>query len=255
MPRDFQPTEYEFEFEKHNEQQTMSCREAEMSFKKLHEVALFSQVVVSIAYVLYHLQAFTFFKTLFWNRKDAGITKIIDIGAGQGYLTHRLAEHFPCTALDNSEVQAAGSKARGARLDKKKKGRLESKTKQPAPEQVVEPVVKEIDTASSNHANEISYKVIQVDANSLTSVVREESSAGFDRIMLVGLHACGDLSAVTILTTFIQEESVKAVAVVPCCYNLLTEDNHRSETATKGMILLFFSTHFIKRAKQPYYNN
>lgn len=48
-----------------------------------------------------------------------------------------------------------------------------------------------------------------------------ESGKKCERVMLVGLHSCGDLSA-SILQTFAECETISGVICVGCCYSLLT---------------------------------
>ncbi|KAJ3134530.1 hypothetical protein HK100_003522 [Physocladia obscura] len=170
---------------------------AGMSRKKLYEVERFSKVIIDMIENSDHQES----------------TTIIDIGAGQGYLTHRLTTCRPCVAIDFDQIQTVGSKKRGADIKKGKFG----------------------DTRHSNFSNkksaprkEIIYKTLNVDAESLQNLVSDLSSSnsidGSDtNFMLVGLHACGDLSSSAILGAFQKCPEVKFVAIVPCCYNLLTE--------------------------------
>ncbi|KAI9331672.1 methyltransferase domain-containing protein [Zopfochytrium polystomum] len=165
------------------DEESEALRLAEMNRKKFHEVRRFADIVLAQA-------------------RASGITKIVDVGAGQGYLTHRLAAHYPCVALDHSETQAAGSKARNDRLGRRR----------PA-----------ADDARPN----IAYKVLEVNESALLDVINDIAAEGdgSDKLMLVGLHACGDLSASVMLKSFVSSGYVQSLAVVPCCYNLLTEAN------------------------------
>lgn len=60
-----------------------------------------------------------------------------------------------------------------------------------------------------------------------------EARTSLPRVLLVGLHTCGDLTP-AMLRTFIKWPAVIGMVVVGCCYNLLTEaNNRRSELAGK----------------------
>ncbi|KAJ3070280.1 hypothetical protein HDU98_006696 [Podochytrium sp. JEL0797] len=168
---------------------------ARMSQKKLYEVERFSNLILDrIA------------KSPF---KDSAT--VIDVGAGQGYLTHRLATQHPCVAVDFDSIQTVGSKARGVDLSR---GRFRDARKE-AKWKGKPPVRKEI-----------VYKTARICQDTLTELVRDLETDGEctgKDLVLVGLHACGDLSATAMLNTFRDCEAVKMVAVVPCCFNLLTE--------------------------------
>ncbi|KAJ3330112.1 hypothetical protein HDU76_006405 [Blyttiomyces sp. JEL0837] len=199
---------------------------AEMSRKKLHEVDRFSNMITTLA-------------------TRTNITRIIDVGAGQGYLTHRLSQQFPCIAVDFDTIQTSGAEKRGKRI----KNTRVSKTRTA------------VGYGESN-TKEVLYRTIRVNAGNLVSLCNEFGGGGGggggntnevvgengqqelepakeakekERIMLVGLHACGDLSASSMLKAFRDAEDVAALAVVPCCFNLLTEpDNLDEDTLQHG---------------------
>lgn len=119
---------------------------------------------------------------------ENSITQVVDMGSGQGYLTLALA--FLCPALrilaiDGSESQIAGSRAFAASL-----GITEDK---------VTHLVRYIDGTASL-AKEI------------------EDWAGGDRCMLVGLHACGQLSE-HMVRYFAKLPFITSLGAVGCCYN------------------------------------
>ncbi|ORY36677.1 hypothetical protein BCR33DRAFT_475038 [Rhizoclosmatium globosum] len=167
-----------------------------MSKKKLYEVERFSKLIIE------RLASSPY--------KDS--TTVIDIGAGQGYLTHRLTTQHPCVAVDFDTIQTVGSTARGndIRKGKFKDSRIDMKLKsKPQPRKP------------------ITYKTAHMNQDTLISLVKDlESDPECESkdFCLVGLHACGDLSATAMLTTFRDCESVKTIAVVPCCFNLLTTE-------------------------------
>ncbi|KAI8851234.1 hypothetical protein BC829DRAFT_129405 [Chytridium lagenaria] len=82
------------------------------------------------------------------------------------------------------------------------------------------------DDASAN----ITYITETLDYNRLVELLQKTPGELLKRgpmegrgYLLVGLHACGDLSASTMLKTFSELNLVRGLVVVPCCYNLLTE--------------------------------
>ncbi|KAJ3295698.1 hypothetical protein HDU79_008544, partial [Rhizoclosmatium sp. JEL0117] len=168
-----------------------------MSRKKLHEVERFSRVILE------RIQTSEFAET----------ARIVDVGAGQGYLTHRLSTEFPCVAVDFDQIQTVGSVSRGNNI---KKGFV--KDVRGKKDELVAPVVQE--------RKPVIYKTILINAEKLQQLLKEledEDPAGSNDFVLVGLHACGDLSGPAMLHTFEKLVSVKMMAVVPCCFNLLTE--------------------------------
>ncbi|KAJ3021409.1 UNVERIFIED_CONTAM: hypothetical protein HDU68_009633 [Siphonaria sp. JEL0065] len=168
-----------------------------MNRKKLHEVERFSRVIID-------------------RINQSGLSEtatIVDVGAGQGYLTHRLSTEYPCVAVDFDQIQTVGSVSRGNNI---KKGYVKDvRGKKEEPSVVVQ------------DRKPVLYKTILINAEKLQSLVRElEKDAPETNFVLVGLHACGDLSATAMLQTFEKCDSVKLLAVVPCCFNLLTEPDH-----------------------------
>lgn len=117
-----------------------------------------------------------------------GITRIIDMGSGRGYLSLSLAYLFPhlrILSIDASQSQISGSRSLAAELG--------------IPESRLRTMVRWID-GSPALAAEI------------------EEWAGGEKCMLVGLHACGSLTE-TMLRCFAGVACIDAVAVVGCCYN------------------------------------
>ncbi|ORY46747.1 hypothetical protein BCR33DRAFT_848822 [Rhizoclosmatium globosum] len=167
-----------------------------MSRKKLHEVDRFARVILD-------------------RIKQSGISDtatIVDVGAGQGYLTHRLSTEYPCIAVDFNSVQTVGSEKRGSNIQKKL---------------LNDCGLSKVDLADASlDRKPVVHKTILINAKSLQKMLEELEEAdvtGKTDFVLVGLHACGDLSGPAMLQTFENCKSVKMVAVVPCCYNLLTE--------------------------------
>lgn len=116
------------------------------------------------------------------------ITRIIDMGSGQGYLSVTLAHLFPSLrilAIDGSESQIAGSRAFATSLG--------------ISEERLAHVVRYIDGS--------------------TSVLDEIASwANGQPCLLTGLHACGRLSE-HMVRYFTLSRLITQLAAVGCCYN------------------------------------
>ncbi|CAN8097110.1 unnamed protein product [Discula destructiva] len=116
------------------------------------------------------------------------IKRIIDMGSGQGYLSITLASLFPdlrVLAIDGSESQIAGSEAFAASLG--------------VPESRITHLTRYIDGSASLAAE-------------------METWADGQKCMLVGLHACGNLSE-HMLRYFQMCPFITQLGAVGCCYN------------------------------------
>jgi hypothetical protein len=122
------------------------------------------------------------------NLKSRGINKIIDLGAGQGYLSHLLVTRagFQVTAIEGRQHNSTKSTERAKLINKgiKPTGNLENICK-------------------------------FVTAEDLESIVVSESA-------LIGLHTCGDLAANS-LRLFLGNRNIMGIINVGCCYQHLTE--------------------------------
>eukprot|EP00898_Chlorokybus_atmophyticus_P006738 jgi/Chlat1/7065/Chrsp56S06714 len=150
-----------------------------MSPKKQHEVSMMAVLAANVA-------------------RKAHTTTVVDIGAGQGYLSQVLAfEHnLRVTAIDSNDHHASSASVRHAAMNKhyvKKKVEGEGEERVEAPVMV------------TGHVGG-----------------GEDRCWGDEGVVLVGLHACGDLSP-AMLRMFVQSEGVRAVVNVGCCYNSIRE--------------------------------
>lgn len=140
-----------------------------MDTKKLNEVSVAAPYIHSIC-------------------QASGITYVVDMGCGQGYLSNTLAYLFPSLrvlAIDGSESQIAGSKAFATSL-----GITEDR---------VQHLIRYID-------------------GSMALSPEIDAWAGGQKCLLVGLHACGNLSE-HMLRYFATCPSITLLAAVGCCYN------------------------------------
>ncbi|KAI3401985.1 hypothetical protein diail_3959 [Diaporthe ilicicola] len=152
-----------------------------MEAKKLNEVS------VAAPYVHFICQA-------------SGVTHVVDMGSGQGYLSNTLAYLFPSLrilAIDGSESQIAGSKALATSLGIK--------------EDRMQHLVRYID-------------------GSMTLASEIDAWASGQKCLLVGLHACGNLSE-HMFRYFATCLSITHLVAVGCCYNHIVM---RSDTCPDG---------------------
>ncbi|KAG6005814.1 hypothetical protein E4U21_007586 [Claviceps maximensis] len=123
--------------------------------------------------------------------RQKNITRIIDMGSGQGYLSISLACLFPhlrILCIDGSQSQIEGSQSFATSL-----GIPESRLKA---------------------------MVHWIDGGPALAATLGEWADG-EKCMLVGLHACGSLTE-HMLRYFTTVPYVDAIAVVGCCYNHIT---------------------------------
>lgn len=154
---------------------------APMKTKKINEVS------VAAAYIHQVVEA-------------NGITRIIDMGSGQGYLSVTLARLFPSLrilAIDGSESQVAGSRA--------------------------------FATSLGLSDDRLTHLIRYIDGSAPLAAEMEAWASG-EKCMLVGLHACGNLSE-HMLRYFQMCPFITHLGAVGCCYNHIVP---RSEQCSEG---------------------
>ncbi|KAF7722108.1 hypothetical protein EC973_003688 [Apophysomyces ossiformis] len=157
-----------------------------MTDKKIHEVELMSNVIKTIA-------------------DKRGIASVMDLGAGQGYLSRALAfQHdFQVLAVDMSEVQT-----RGAQKFDKKASKLINKRDN------------SVQLSKLHHVTE------KVTPENVSHILRKWGSHGAEeseeKWLVCGLHACGDLSAMSM--RLFAESKIACLVNVGCCYHYLSEE-------------------------------
>lgn len=171
------------------------------------------------------------------------VQHLVDVGAGQGYLTRNLAEvplSFDLLALDSSEDQVEGAKKRQQELEKWQKKVLGRRRKNP----VAKEISNESDStgsgiqaqAQSSKAGSVTQATVFVDQDALPKAIdqwvkNQNPSASEVPVIIIGLHACGSLTP-AVLRSFValyqtqkeEESSPRAwrcagIALVGCCYN------------------------------------
>lgn len=178
-----------------------------MSLKKIHEVEIMAKYVSDLA-------------------SNRSIDNVVDVGAGQGYLSSVLAFKYGLTVLgvDYDTIQTCGANRRSEIITKRygKQG-------------------------NQNQNGELAYLNKKITAkdkfsdmmNEWRSSVENTSNSSEPSIgdvshdwIIIGLHTCGDL-APSMLKMF--KESEAAIFVnVGCCYNLLTEHDDAEECSNYG---------------------
>ncbi|KAI0350340.1 hypothetical protein OH77DRAFT_1463847 [Trametes cingulata] len=208
-----------------------------MSPKKAHEVAQMSELIGSILNL------------------DPSIKHVVDVGAGQAYLSRVLRDRFGLhvLALDFSDVQTQGAAKRDAANLKGK--RPFNEPPQGASSAQLTDHATDLraqcgDTKSKAHHGSLTYVTAKINADTLRQATRDwvgsrrlaidSSSPGrsFDDgcstpVLLVALHACGSLTP-DILRAFTaarKEEmsstcwKPQAAVIVGCCYNMLRPED------------------------------
>ncbi|XP_072759121.1 probable methyltransferase-like protein 25 [Anoplolepis gracilipes] len=123
---------------------------------------------------------------------------VVDAGAGKGYLSTYLSEHFdvPVLSIDSSQVCHKGAINRQEKIRKRK----QSLTK-------VRYVVEKLDdTTDYNKIVKTHYPDWNVNKN----------------LILTGLHTCGMLVH-SVMKAFLHAKDIHLLFVVPCCYHLADE--------------------------------
>ncbi|KAK9356326.1 methyltransferase domain-containing protein [Lipomyces doorenjongii] len=155
-----------------------------MSPKKIHECQYLSSAISDVC-------------------SKVGTPHVIDLGSGKGYLSRTLAHEYNCSviALETVESRTKGA----ARLDSlydRKSGKKKCANM-------------EMGAGSLTHIEKF------VDSGDLADIVEQTGLSGH-KIVLAGLHTCGNLSHHA-LRSLVDTQEIHAVAVVGCCYNLMTE--------------------------------
>ncbi|KAI8343395.1 methyltransferase domain-containing protein [Chlamydoabsidia padenii] len=151
-----------------------------MSDKKIHEVELLAQLIKTIG--------------------DAhGITQVLDLGSGQGYLSRILAfKHgMQVLAVDMSEIQTKGAE----RFDQRALKALDDQ-QQP--------------NGTLKHVTEM------VTPANVGDVLTKWGDDNDGHWIVCGLHTCGDL-ATSIFRLFANSDQIKWAVNVGCCYHFLSE--------------------------------
>ncbi|KAL7320683.1 hypothetical protein PS15m_000546 [Mucor circinelloides] len=168
---------------------------AGMVDKKIHEVERMTPVIQKIA-------------------KDHQVHSIVDLGAGQGYLSRSLAfrSNLKVLAVDSSEIQTCGAK----KFDQKAIKFLDK------------------DVLKLHHVTDF---ITPENASSILSKWSDDDGKAQDeKWLLTGLHTCGDLASM-MMRLFTQSPEITCFVNVGCCYHFLTEKQSTQDNSTVGFPL------------------
>lgn len=198
-----------------------------MSAKKLHEIGILAALIAGTS-------------------KSRGAKDVIDVGAGQGYLALVLAFEYRLSviAVDACAHHADVTNKRALRIQKYYSARSRKSQQEGLRHPHVrapQTVTCRVGTGESPAALSSLLPVMKESKSS--EAFAEDTSADRDEtpgaevkdcsVVLAGLHACGDLSAI-MLRTFVECKEVAAVINVGCCYNLLSDDTRNDMKETNG---------------------
>ncbi|KAK9674568.1 hypothetical protein RND81_12G241300 [Saponaria officinalis] len=206
-----------------------------MSPKKKHEVEILSSLVN-------------------YTSRNVGAHRVVDVGAGLGYLTQVLAFQYqlPVVAIDASCHHGTITNTRAERIKKHYLAKLHKSGFEKGIPNMPKTITSHILSSStlrelSNYCfqhDDLDEKHLKEKCFNDSCDVRPEaggqpspcSAADANTgipLVLAGLHACGDLS-VTMLRSMAECEAVKAVVSIGCCYNLLSEDGFENGGSDTG---------------------
>ncbi|KAK5107919.1 hypothetical protein LTR62_000523 [Meristemomyces frigidus] len=209
-----------------------------MNIKKVHEVGLFARYVSDLSLDISHTGT-------------GEITHLVDFGSGQNYLGRALAsepynKHIVAIESRSHNAERAKEFDVMARLATKQVSMVNKKAFRsglvrrqavpnvPTPPPEPQPNLPTTDVshlsldpaiaASPNAKGTIQYVKHRIQDGELSSVVTNIPSQEYKppTLMIMSLHSCGNLVHHG-LRSLVLNPSVKAVAMVGCCYNLLTE--------------------------------
>ena len=129
--------------------------------------------------------------------QEEQIELVVDVGAGSGYLTYEIAKHMPVIAVD---------------CDASMTRRCEKRT---------------------NLLSTVECVTESFDAECLQRILCNRS----ERVMLIGLHACGNLASDTIPSCFLGNDNIVSFICVGCCYHLSTDFPKSSIFKESGLLL------------------
>ncbi|RPB03878.1 hypothetical protein L873DRAFT_1833550 [Choiromyces venosus 120613-1] len=199
---------------------------AGMRPKKIHEVENFSAFVDDLVSDINARKASS-------GGEGRGITHILDFGSGQAYLSRTLAKKYGhnVVGIESRLENIEGAEEMDTRFDNlaKKRERKEQKREQTGGSRSRvttddDPAAEEASptTANGEKGGTLQYIEKRISGNDLTPITTLIPSSSPKSLLLISLHSCGNLLHHG-LTSFTTTPSVKACALIGCCYNLLTE--------------------------------
>ena len=206
-----------------------------MKPKKIHEVVHFVEYICALTADVDRIGSHQ-------------ITHVVDFGSGQNYLGRVLASPPLCKnviALESKQHNVSGAKTMDVKAklaEKEKIMRNKKQYRQGLPNLANPPRVERTDDdalcsqllddsslekvyKSEGEPGSIQYFETFINDGNLSNVVDQikcSTNASDPQLMVVSLHSCGNLSHHA-LRSIVLNPVVKAVAIVGCCYNLVTE--------------------------------
>lgn len=170
-----------------------------------------------------------------------GITHVLDFGAGQAYLSRTLAKKYGhrVVGIESRAANIEGAKEMDERFDalaKKREKKMEKKKREGDDERVIPDEV----GVGAGSLQYIEKRIEGGDMSEIVDAIQDVTPTGCSNgersgtpppgtrdledknLLLISLHSCGNLVHHA-LTSFLSTPSVKAVALIGCCYNLMTE--------------------------------
>jgi hypothetical protein len=139
--------------------------------------------------------------------QDHQVESIVDLGAGQGYLSRSLAfkTHLKVLAVDSSEIQTCGAK----KFDER--------------------AIKNLDQSDLKLHHVTDFITPE---NASTILSKWSDNIEQEKWLLCGLHTCGDLASM-MLRLFTSSPEMTCFVNVGCCYHFLTEASNDTEEVCK----------------------
>ncbi|CAO2836379.1 unnamed protein product [Amaranthus hypochondriacus] len=195
-----------------------------MNPKKKHEVEVLSSLVNAVS-------------------RNIGAHTVIDVGAGQGYLSLMLAFEYqlPVVAIDATSHHGDVTNIRAERIKKHYAAKQRNSGKEPPniPTTITchvmsSSMLRDLGNYYCERNGFDKEKQNGTSSNDNFHAKFKVSDPQFESsLILAGLHACGDLS-VTMLRAFAECKEVKAVVSIGCCYNLLSENGCKNVDSNCG---------------------
>jgi len=179
-----------------------------LSLKKDHEINIMSSCVMAMV-------------------SQTGCRNVVDIGSGKGYLGQRLTQNCDCHILG---IEGSSSCSESALNRQKQMGKLKTS-------------LNKLNDSFEGRDNmtTITHEISNTTTNDPASFLnlikanfsKNDDVDGDGSSLLIGLHACGDLTAHTV-RLFAKEKYFRGMQIVGCCYNLCSERLPTNEFVTKS---------------------
>lgn len=156
---------------------------------------------------------------------DKPISHILDFGSGQAYLSRTLAKKYghSVVGIESRMANIVGAQVYDERFESLEKKRAEAKQKKSALLTTDPETTQEAKEEKEPTTGSLQYIEKRISSDNLTDVVSQiQPISAPKNLLLISLHSCGNLVHHT-LRAFLSTPSVRAVALIGCCYNLLTE--------------------------------